>query len=91
MSTSTTYRTCGSVVTRLPTKFQTPRKERINQWMFHDLIKQPLETVSHPALQGTEEHIVPKGLKYIGSYNWIDAPTPTIVVPGQSVVLPVLG
>lgn len=89
MSTPTAYRTCESVVTRPQTKFRIPRKERINQWMLHDLIKQPLETISHPALQGTEGHIVPQGLKYIGSYNWIDVPTPTIIVPGQSAVLPV--
>jgi hypothetical protein len=50
--------------------------------MFEDLAKKPLGTVPTPALQGTEGHIVPKDLRYIGSYNWIDASTPTIVVPG---------
>lgn len=88
MSTSSMCRTRESAISRLPTMFRTPRQERINRWMFHDLVEPPLETVSHPALQGTEEHIVPRGLKCIGSYNWIDAPTPTIIVPGQSIVFP---
>ena len=91
MSTPTVYRTCESAISHLLFKPSTPRKERLYRRMFYDLIKQPLETVSPPALQGTERHIVPKDLKYIGSYNWIDAPTPTIIVPGQSIVLPVLG
>ena len=59
--------------------------------MFYDLTKKPLESVPPPTLQGTEGHIVPKDLKYIGSYNWTDAPSPTIIVPGQSIALLILG
>lgn len=92
MSTpSAAYRTCASATSHLSVKFRVPREQRIQRWIFQDLIKQPLETVSHPALQGTEGHIVPKDLEYIGSYNWIDAPRPTIIVPGQSVVSAVVG
>lgn len=87
----TAYRTCEPAISRLPTRLSASRKKRLHRWMFHDLIQQPLETLSHPTLQGPEGHIAPRDLKYIGSYNWIDAPTPTIIVPGQSIVLPVLG
>lgn len=82
MAAQPVYRTCESSIGRLPT----PRKERLRRWMLRHLIKSPLETISPPVLQGTEGHIVPKHLRYIGSYNWIDAPTPTIIVPGQSAI-----
>ncbi|KAF9778716.1 hypothetical protein BJ322DRAFT_1114053 [Thelephora terrestris] len=82
MSAQPVYRTCESSLGRLPTKLPTPRTKRLHRWMFSDLLKHPLEIVSPPALQGIEKHIAPKHLKYIGSYNWIDAPTPTIIVPG---------
>ena len=44
-----------------------------------------LETIPLPTLEGSEEDIVPKDLIYIGSYNWVDSPKPTIVVPGQRI------
>ena len=44
-----------------------------------------LETIPLPTLEGSEEDIVPKDLVYIGSYNWVDSPKPTIVVPGQRI------
>jgi hypothetical protein len=59
--------------------------------MFDDLVKQPLESVPPLALQGVEGYIVPKGLRYIGSYNWIDASIPTIIVPGQWISSSALG
>ena len=46
------------------------------------LIKDVLETLSPLTLEGSERDIVPEDLVYIGSYNWVDSPTPTIVVPG---------
>lgn len=91
MSVPTVYRTCKSTTNRLPLKPPASRKKRLYRWMLCDLVEKPLETVSPPALQGTEGHIVPRGLKYLGSYNWTDAPKPTIIVPGQSIVPPVLG
>jgi hypothetical protein len=42
-----------------------------------------LETLSPPILEGSERDIVPEDLTYIGSYNWVDSPKPTIIVPGQ--------
>ena len=47
------------------------------------LLKDVLETISPPILEGSERYIVPEDLIYIGSYNWVEAPNPTIVVPGQ--------
>ena len=44
-----------------------------------------LETIPLPTLEGSEEDIAPKDLVYIGSYNWVDSPKPTIVVPGQRI------
>ena len=46
------------------------------------LLKDVLETISPPILEGSEGDIVLDDLVYIGSYNWVDSPEPTIVVPG---------
>ena len=46
------------------------------------LIKDVLETLSLPTLEGSERDIVPEDLVYIGSYNWVDSPNPMIIVPG---------
>ena len=53
------------------------------------LLKDVLETLSPPVLEGSERDIVPKDLVYIGSYNWVDSPNPTIIVPGQLISLSV--
>ena len=50
------------------------------------LLKEVLETLSPPILEGSERDIVPEDLVYIGSYNWVDSPSPTIVVPGQLIL-----
>ena len=47
------------------------------------LLKGVLEIISPPILEGSEKDIVPEDLVYIGSYNWVDSPKPTIIVPGQ--------
>jgi len=47
------------------------------------LIKVVLETLSPPTLDGSERAIVLKDVVYIGSYNWVNSPNPTIVVPGS--------
>lgn len=47
------------------------------------LLRNVLETLSLPILEGSEEDIVLEDLLYIGSYNWVDSVRPTIVVPGQ--------
>ena len=43
------------------------------------LLKDMLETLSPPILDGSERDIAPEDLVYIGSYNWVDSPKPTIV------------
>jgi len=53
----------------------------------HDLVEGALEVLSPPTLDGSEEDTTPKDVTYIGSYNWVEAPEPTIIVPGQSVPL----
>lgn len=63
------------------------RSRRLGRWILRDLAKPSLGIIPPPALQGTEGHIVPKDLRYVGSYNWTNAPTPTIIVPGQSGIL----
>lgn len=82
MSAPAVRRTCESSVNRLPATFLSRRKDRLYRWMLGGLVKQPLVTVSSPALQGIEGCIVPKGLRYIGSYNWVETPAPTVVVLG---------
>ena len=47
------------------------------------LLKEVLEIISPPILEGSEGDVVPEDLVYIGSYNWVDSQNPTIVVPGQ--------
>ena len=32
------------------------------------------------------EVIKPENVKYVGSYNWVDEPHPTIIVPGASYI-----
>ena len=46
------------------------------------LLKGAIETLSPPTLNGSEKDVVPEGLIYIGSYNWVDSSNPTIAVPG---------
>lgn len=46
-----------------------------------------LETIPPFILEGSERDVVPENLVYIGSYNWVDSPNPTIVVPGQQMPL----
>ena len=58
------------------------------RWKYnHDptsgLLKGVLEALSPPILEGSERDIIPEDLAYIGSYNWVDSPKPTIIVPGQ--------
>lgn len=47
------------------------------------LVKGVVEILSPPTLDGSEMDAVPEDLVYIGSYNWVHLPSPTIVVPGQ--------
>jgi len=51
------------------------------------LVEGALEVIPPPTLDGSEEDTTPRDVTYIGSYNWVEAPEPTIIVPGQSVPL----
>lgn len=73
--------------TQPPSKRSVARKNRKND-PTSGLLKEVLETVSLPTLEGYERDIVPEDLVYIGSYNWVDSPKPTIIVPGQWGVAP---
>src|SRR5688572_5715543 len=49
------------------------------------LLPNPLESPNLliPALDGDEEDIRIQDFEHIGSYNWLDRPKPTILVPGE--------
>ena len=48
-----------------------------------DLPSTPLQQLSK-TFSGYEKGIEIKDLECIGSYNWVEATQPTIIVPGQS-------
>ncbi|KAF8194433.1 hypothetical protein K438DRAFT_1919159 [Mycena galopus ATCC 62051] len=43
----------------------------------------PLQTLAIPTITSTAENVTIKGLESIGSYNWMNASSPTIMVPGS--------
>lgn len=43
----------------------------------------PLQTISIASPQTSDKEVKITDLKYIGSYNWLDKPSPTIIVPGM--------
>ncbi|EIW52480.1 uncharacterized protein TRAVEDRAFT_61376 [Trametes versicolor FP-101664 SS1] len=50
------------------------------------LVSTPLQTLSKPQavrIPQSGTAIQPERLKYIGSYNWVEEATPTIIVPGS--------
>ena len=48
------------------------------------LLSEPLKCFALPSVAGDTEPspLGVKNFRYIGSYNWLDAPRPTILVPG---------
>lgn len=48
------------------------------------LLSEPLKCFALPSVSGDMEPspLGVKNFRYIGSYNWLDAPRPTIMVPG---------
>ena len=44
-----------------------------------------LETIPPPARLSAPEHVPIENARYVASYNWLDTPEPTIVVPGTSI------
>ncbi|TBU37634.1 anthranilate phosphoribosyltransferase [Dichomitus squalens] len=49
------------------------------------LLSEPLRRFTLPSVprDGTAPSIQPENFKYLGSYNWLDSPNPTILVPGS--------
>jgi hypothetical protein len=47
------------------------------------LIPDVLQTISKPSIPLNEPEVKIRNEEYIGSFDWVDAQTPTIVVPGQ--------
>jgi hypothetical protein len=47
------------------------------------LFQTSLQTVSKPAADSADKQVEISNLQYVGSYNWTDSTSPTIIVPGQ--------
>ena len=43
-----------------------------------------IQTIKKPVADPTDEEIKITDLSYIGSFNWVEASVPTIIVPGKS-------
>lgn len=43
----------------------------------------PLQTISNPSTQSSDQEVEITDLHYAGSYDWVDKTTPTIIVPGM--------
>lgn len=52
--------------------------------LYEGLKKDAAETMTKLSLDlcAPEQDLQPKNLIYLGSYNWIEATTPSIIVPG---------
>jgi len=72
----------STISTQLPNKRPVSRKKHKRD-PTPSLLKDVLETLSPPILEGSERDVILNDLVYIGSYNWVDSPKPTIVVTGQ--------
>ena len=47
-----------------------------------------IQAISKPQVDAASAVVIrPENVKYIGSYNWVDEASPTIIVPGTSIVL----
>jgi hypothetical protein len=46
------------------------------------LLPNVAQTIAKPSVSPTDQDVKILGLTYIGSFNWVDATTPTIMVPG---------
>ncbi|KAF8073568.1 hypothetical protein FPV67DRAFT_1478431 [Lyophyllum atratum] len=47
------------------------------------LSETPLQTITKPPSGSSDAEVKVTDLQYVGSYNWLDKPTPTIIVPGS--------
>ena len=60
--------------------------------LMEGLSKSPLlqDKISVPKPDKDQEAVYVKDCTYIGSYNWVNGDTPTILVPGQLVFFPLI-
>ncbi|GLB38579.1 putative geranylgeranyl pyrophosphate synthetase [Lyophyllum shimeji] len=47
------------------------------------LSETPLQTITKLSPLSSDREVTITNLRYVGSYNWLDKPTPTIIVPGS--------
>jgi hypothetical protein len=50
----------------------------------------PIQTIAVPDADSEQEDVTVTNCKYIGSYNWIKGETPTILVPGNFLVIDIV-
>jgi hypothetical protein len=48
-----------------------------------ELFRTPLQTISKPGVGPVDGKVEISNLEYVGSYNWTDSTSPTIIVPGK--------
>lgn len=82
MASYSNYSCRPTMSTQPPAKRPGGRKKKVYN-PTSGLLEGVLETLSPPILDGSEKDAVLEDLLYIGSYNWVDSPDPTIVVPGS--------
>lgn len=50
----------------------------------HDLHPLTRQVIPRPNIETSDVDAPIRALQYVGSYNWVDSPSPTIIVPGTS-------
>ena len=88
MSRSRPYSSYGSFGSRRGRSLNAYERARPNtnsRDLYEGLHKELVEVISKPTLvyRVPEPDIQPKDLIYLGSYNWIEATVPSIIVPGE--------
>ena len=88
MSYSRPYSSYGSFGSRRGRSLNAYERARPNasgRDLYEGLNKESTEVISKPTLicRVREPDIQPKDLIYLGSYNWIEATVPSIIVPGE--------
>ena len=64
--------------------YERARQNPKSRDLYEGLEKVAVETITKLSLdlRAPEQDLQPKNLIYLGSYNWIEATTPSIIVPG---------
>lgn len=79
------YGSFGSIRGRSLNAYERARPNTNSRDLYEGLNKESTEVISKPTLayRAPEPDIQPKDLIYLGSYNWIEATVPSIIVPGE--------